>query len=112
MKFIKGDLSIQLLQNINEFKEEGEELEHCVYVNEYYAKDKSMIFSARVQGKRTETIELNLKTFKIMQSRGLRNSNTPYHSAIVELLNSNIKKIQKVMQQNASQKTNPKNQAA
>jgi len=50
-------------------------------------------------------------SFRIIQSRGLNNDPTPYHSEIIDLLNSNIQQIKKVMQK-ASRNTNPKNKAA
>lgn len=93
LEFTKRNISIKMLQSINEFKEEGDELKHCVYTNEYYLKEKSLIFSARVDGKRTETIELRLPELKIEQSRGLNNNATKHHDEIVELLKSNLDKI-------------------
>lgn len=112
LKFVSGDISIQVLKSINEFKEEAEALKHCVYSNEYYSREKSLILSARVNGVRTETIEVDLKAFKILQSRGLNNDPTPYHNQIVDLVKSNINKIQKLAQQPSKQKTNSKKQAA
>jgi len=58
----------------------------------YYQKRDSLILSARnkVDGQRVETVELNLKTFAVMQSRGVQNSVTPYHNEIVGLVNQNI----------------------
>ena len=97
LEFTGGELTIQPLKSIDEFKEEGDELKHCVFTNEYYLKENSLILSARVSGVRTETIELNLKTFKIMQSRGLKNNFTQYHNQIIELVNKNISKISKIV---------------
>jgi hypothetical protein len=39
------------IKSIEEFKEEIDELKHCVYTNEYYLKKKSIILSARVDGR-------------------------------------------------------------
>lgn len=112
--FAKENLTVQVLKTIEEFKEEGDELKHCVFTNEYYLKKNSLILSARLSGVRAETIEVDLKSFKILQSRGIRNNTTDYHDAIVQLVKSNISKIKKAMQE-ASKKeiqlTN-KNQAA
>ena len=105
LEFASGELNIQPLKSIDEFKEEGDELKHCVFTNEYYLKVNSLILSARVSGVRTETIEINLKTFKIMQSRGLNNKSTQYHNQIVELVKNNISKIKKTMREVSKQKS-------
>lgn len=104
LEITKDNISIKLLQSVNEFKEEGDELKHCVYTNEYYLKEKSLIFSARVNGKRKETIELKLDTFKIEQSRGMSNNPSPYHKKIVALMNKNLFKIKDIIKQSEEQK--------
>lgn len=93
LEFSKGNISIAILKSIDEFKKEGDELKHCVYTNEYYLKEKSLIFSAKVNGKRTETIELRLPELKIEQSRGLNNNATEHHNEIIALVKSNLAKI-------------------
>ena len=58
---------------------------------------ESLILSAKDKaGNRIETIELSLKTFKVVQSRGVCNTNTPMHDEIIELVNKNINLIRKV----------------
>ena len=105
LEFKNSQINVVVLKNIDEFKEEGEELNHCVYTNEYYLKKDFLILSARVSGVRTETIEINLKTFKIMQSRGLKNQSTQYHDEILKLVNTNMSQIKKVMQQASKKET-------
>jgi hypothetical protein len=74
--------------------EEGQAMHHCVYGNGYYKRDDSLILSAKDNdGKRLETIEVSLKTFKVVQSRGVCNSNTDKHDEIVRLVNDNINLI-------------------
>jgi hypothetical protein len=90
------NISISVLKSVEEFKEEGDELNHCVYTNEYYLKEKSLILSAKVDGKRTETIELILPTLKIEQSRGLNNNPTEHHQKIIQLVTRNLTKIKKL----------------
>lgn len=97
LEFKKGNISISVLKSIDEFKEEGDELKHCVYTNEYYLKEKSLILSAKVDGKRAETIELKLPDLKIEQSRGLKNKSTKHHYEIIDLVNKNIEKIRKIV---------------
>ncbi|MBP3768416.1 MAG: PcfJ domain-containing protein [Prevotella sp.] len=83
---------ITVIQSVAEMAEEGAHMHHCVYEMGYYQKRDSLILSARNRGdgQRVETVELNLKTFAVMQSRGVQNSVTPYHNEIVGLVNQNI----------------------
>lgn len=89
---------ITVVQSVAEMAEEGKAMHHCVYAMGYYKKKESLILSAKdMNGKRIETIELNLKTFKVVQSRGVCNSNTPMHNEIIELVNKNINLIRQVV---------------
>ena len=97
LEFKKRNISISVLKSIDEFKEEGDELKHCVYTNEYYLKKESLILSAKVDGKRAETIELKLPELKIGQSRGLKNKATKHHDQIIDLVNKNLEKIRKIV---------------
>ena len=72
-------------------------MQHCVFSNAYYNKEHSLILSATINGKRIETIEVSLKTFQIVQSRGLCNANTEYHDRIINLVNNNINLIRQRM---------------
>ena len=93
----EGNIVIQILQSVQEFAEEGAAMHHCVYACNYFKKKDSLILSASVDGKRTETIELNLKTLQIVQSRGVCNQNTEYHDRILSLVNKNINLIRQKM---------------
>lgn len=97
LEFKKGNISITVLKSIDEFKEEGDELKHCVYTNEYYLREKSLILSARVDGKRAETIELKLPELKIEQSRGINNKSTEHHDKIIKLVKKNLEQIRKIV---------------
>ena len=88
-----GELLIQVLKSVTEFFEEGKSMHHCVFANEYYKKKDSLILSAKVAGERKETIEVNLKTFSIVQSRAAFNKNSEYHARIIELMNKNMNLI-------------------
>lgn len=92
----EGDINIHVLQSVQEFAEEGTLMHHCVYACNYFKKKDSLVLSATVKGKRLETIEISLRTFEIIQSRGLQNKNTPYHDQILKLVNKNINLIKQV----------------
>lgn len=92
--FIDGIIQIQVLESVQEYIEEEQAPHHCVFTNEYHLKEKSLILSASIDGKRIETIELSLETMEVIQCRGLMNQNTEYHERIIELVHRNIKEIQ------------------
>ena len=101
-QFIQHFINIQIqdklirivpLQSIEEFKEEGNELHHCVYANEYFKYHDKLILSARIENKRLATIEVNLKDMKIVQCRGDYNSVPEHFQRIQRLVNRNIKQI-------------------
>lgn len=95
--FTDGDLSVRVLESVQEFVEEGDAMRHCVFSNSYYSKPNSLIFSATIGGKRVETVEVALDTLKVVQSRGVRNSQTPYHNRILKLVGRNMSLIEKRM---------------
>lgn len=97
LHFVDKDIEIKPLQSVNEFKEEGEELHHCVFVSEYFNRNNSLILSAKSNGKRLETIEFDLIEMKVVQCRGKHNDNTDYHKQILQLMNRNIDAIKQCM---------------
>ena len=88
-----GRVTIQPLKSIEEFKEEGEIMHHCVFACGYYKKPDTLILSAQVNGEHTETIEIDLKSFSIVQSRGVCNQPSEYHEQIKSLLLNNMYKL-------------------
>ncbi len=89
--FGNDNLVITVIQSVADIAEEGEAMHHCVFAAGYYKKNDSLILTARDKaGKRIETIELSLKTFQVLQSRGVCNKNTKYHDEIIALVNQNI----------------------
>ena len=109
LEFVDGDLTIKPLQNIDDFKEEGKKLKHCVFTNDYYTKTHSLLFSARVNGVRTETVEFSIQNWEVIQCRGKHNSNTDHHDRILELMKKSVPLIRKA---SAKKKRNPKKQSA
>lgn len=95
--FTDGTLQVRVLESVAEFAAEGTELHHCVFSNSYFLKKNSLILSATIDGRRIETIEVSLETLKVVQSRGLHNSNTKYHDRIVSLVSSNVNLIRERM---------------
>lgn len=90
-----GEIKLKVLRNLEEFFQEGEAMHHCVFENGYYKKMQSLILSATIAGKRIETVEVSLKDFKVVQSRGVCNENTEYHDRIIALVEKNMEKIRR-----------------
>lgn len=91
MVFTDNEISIQIIPSAKAIKEEGKAMHHCV--GGYFNKPNSLILSAQIDGKRIETIEVNLKDYRLVQSQGLCNRDTEYHKRIVDLVNANLDTI-------------------
>ena len=91
-------ITIVPIRSVKEMAVEGRELHHCVFSMKYYEKKDSLLLSARDNSsqKPVETIELSLKTFEILQSRGNCNHDSPFHDEILSLVNNNIPAIRKL----------------
>lgn len=97
LEFTDGTIVVRVLDSVEAYYDEGNALHHCVGQCEYYLKPDTLVFSARIENKRVETVELSLETFKVLQSRGLCNKNTKYHKRIMNLVHKNIALIRKRM---------------
>lgn len=96
---------IRPLESVTQFYQEGKTMHHCVYSNEYYKKSNSLILSSTVGGKRMETVEVSLRTFRIVQSRAVCNGVSPYHARIINLVNQNMNLIKERKKQWKKQTT-------
>lgn len=96
---IKGSgIIIHPLESITQFYKEGNAMNHCVFSMKYYSKPDSLILSAtNLKGERLETIEVNLKTFKVIQSRAICNGQSEKHDDIVGLVTKNMRLIRQRM---------------
>lgn len=90
------DIMVTVLSSIEEYEKEGEAMHHCVFSNEYFAKPGSLILSAKDKsGARLATVELSLKTFKVMQCRAAFNAVPERHDEIVRLVQRHAKDFRK-----------------
>lgn len=85
---VSGDIVIQPLPTVKSFYEEAQEMKHCVWTNKYYAKKNCLILSARVDGKRKETIEIDTKNWRALQIFGKCNGESDRHKEIVAAVNN------------------------
>jgi hypothetical protein len=102
--FKEEDITITVLENVTEFMEEGDNLKHCVFTNEYFKKKDSLLFSARIDNKPIETIEISLSKMEIAQCRGTKNNQTQHHKIIMELMEKNLYQIRSRMKKQKAEK--------
>ncbi|MCI6672406.1 MAG: PcfJ domain-containing protein [Prevotella sp.] len=88
-----GKVVIEVLPTVKDVMQEGEAMHHCVFAAEYYKRLDSLLLTAKVNGERAETIEVDLKRYQLVQSRGVCNQNSKYHDEIVNLVNENMNVI-------------------
>lgn len=90
-------ITVTVICSVKEMAMEGAATHHCVYANAYYKKKNSLILSARDRrGLRLETIEVSLRTWQVLQSRGVCNNPTEYHDEIIRLVEENMYQLKKV----------------
>jgi len=89
--FGDGNIVLSVIQSVEDVRQEGEAMHHCVFSNGYYKNPDRVLMSARdASGKRLETVEVGLDPYKVLQSRGLQNGTTECHKAIVALVEANM----------------------
>lgn len=94
--FGNKDITISVIKSVHDMYDEGEAMHHCVFTMEYFKNENSLILSARdKEGNRIETIEVDIKNYKLVQSKGVCNSVTDRHEEIIKLVNANMYLIQK-----------------
>lgn len=91
--FTNAEITIRVLENVNDFMQEGDILQHCVFTNEYFKKKDSLLFSARINNTPLETIEVSLSKLQITQCRGIKNNKSPHHKIIMDLMQRNLYQI-------------------
>ena len=85
-----GMIECRVLRDVEAFREEGTAMAHCVFKCRYFEKPYSLILSARINGQRVETIEVDLTNYKIKQCYGKHDQFTMYHQRIVDLVDSQM----------------------
>lgn len=91
--FSEKNISITVIESVKDFLKEGIIHNHCVFTNDYYKKENSLILSAKVDGVHAETIQVSLENLEILQSRGKGNKATKHNRAIISLVKKNLHQI-------------------
>lgn len=94
-------ISIKPIPTVQAVSEEGTAMHHCVFQCGYYKEPNVLLLSARDRfGNRVETIEVNLETYQVAQSRGKCNQNSEHHNRILSLMAQGMSQIREMNTQN------------
>ena len=99
-----GELKIMPIKSVKQLYEESSKLSHCAFINSYHTKENSLLLSAQYNGKLVETIEYDIKTYSVIQARGLENKASKYHTQILNLIEQNNSKNNKQLCQSKNTK--------
>ena len=92
-----NEISVKVLESIEEYCQEGNTQHICVFSSSYYLKKNTLVLSARIGDAIIETVEVDLQTLKVVQCHGKYNKDTEYHDRIIDLVNSNARLIKERM---------------
>lgn len=92
-----NEISVKVLESIEEYCQEGNTQHICVFSSSYYLKKNTLVLSARIGDTIIETVEVDLQTLKVVQCHGKYNKDTEYHKRIIDLVNSNARLIKERM---------------
>lgn len=92
-----NEISVKVLESIEEYCQEGNTQHICVFSSSYYLKKNTLVLSARMGDTIIETVEVDLQTLKVVQCHGKYNKDTEYHTRIIDLVNSNARLIKERM---------------
>jgi len=95
------NIVIEVMKSVDEFIEVGKDLKHCIFQSEYFNKKNSLVLSAKIDGVAVETIEVDLNTMKVSQSRGFDNKITKLTPKIIKMVEKYIPEIKKLHQKAA-----------
>lgn len=99
---------IAVIPSVEAVRQEGEHMHHCVFSMSYYEKPTSLLLSARDKdGLRLETIEFNLTTGKVEQSRAVCNGTSPKHKVILHIMEEASERIVETWRREQAQKLKP-----
>ena len=88
-----NEIEIKTLDSVDEYYNEGTTQHICVGTSQYYLKAESLVFSARIDGKIVVTIEIDLKTLKVIQCRAACNKVSEYRERIENTIANHRKEI-------------------
>ena len=105
-------VSISVLPTVEDVRIEGERMHHCVFNAKYYAVETSLLLSAKnTEGGRLETIEFDLETGKVLQSRAACNRVSPKHDEILAVMAAHSADLQRIWRRSQKNTTTTNTQS-
>lgn len=89
-KCISNNFIIKPLLTIDDVRKEGIKQSNCVFKNEYYNDENTLLFTSFYKNQKLETIEYSIEKKKVIQCLGYKNEYTEYHDQILDLANTYI----------------------
>lgn len=78
---------ISVIPSVEDVRQEGHAMHHCVFTMRYYKQESTLLLSARDEGgQRLETIEFDLARGEVVQSRAVCNGTSKKHSQILKMM--------------------------
>jgi len=97
LSFTHKNITISVIENVQDFMDKGDTLHHCLFTNGFYKKKNSLILSAKVDNASVETIEISLKNMEIIKCRRMKNTASTHHRQILGLMSRNVYQIKELM---------------
>ena len=94
-KIEEGNVVIKPLVTVDDFKNEGMIMCHCVYTSEYHMDKGNLTATALINSKPMETI--NYDSNENLQIYGRFNKATEYHDVIRDVFEKHIKEVKKLV---------------
>lgn len=107
---IDNDIEVSFLNTVEDIYNEGKEMAHCIYENQYYRKNDSILFTSKKLSEniKLESIEIKARndgSVYLNQVLGRNNEITEYHNDITKLIENNIDTIKLLWQKTLSKTT-------
>lgn len=97
LSFTDNEIEIKTLDSVDEYYVEGDTQHICGASSQYYLKEDTLAFSARINGRRIATVEISLKNLKVIQCRAACNKVCEYQDRIEGIIKSHRKEIRERM---------------
>lgn len=92
----KNNIEISVIPTVQDFQRIGKEKSLCIFTNEYYETESSLMLIAKINGLEVEVIEISLENFKILEAQGYKNKPSEHHEEIIKLVDKNKHLIEKL----------------
>jgi len=111
LEFNFGKLKIIPFLELQEVKEAGEKMHHCIFKTEsYWFNENNLLLGSYYNGKLVETTAYYLDEQRVYHSYGLQNKKSKHHAKIIKIINTGKHKINECLKPKRKAKTKVKPQ--